>query len=80
VVYVTVKECRAQPKENAELEGIEVRGNEIAVDLARDDSVLKFVVPQPALGASKQEIRRRIRRWLVNPWATNVIYIWSTHS
>ena len=43
-----------------------VRGNEIADELARDGSTLKFVGPEPALGVSRQDIRRRIRRWLVN--------------
>jgi ribonuclease HI len=43
-----------------------VRGNEIADELARGGSVLKFVGPEPALGVSRQDIRRRIRRWLDN--------------
>ena len=43
-----------------------VRENEIADELAMDGSALKFVVPKPALGVSRQGIRRRIRRWLVN--------------
>ena len=43
-----------------------VRGNEIADELTRDGSALKFVGPEPALGISRQVIRRRIRRWLVN--------------
>jgi len=43
-----------------------VQGNEIADKLARDSSVLEFVGPEPALGVSRQDIRRRIRRWLVN--------------
>jgi len=43
-----------------------VQGNEIANELARDDSALKFVGPEPALGVSRQDIRRRIRRCLVN--------------
>jgi len=44
-----------------------VPGNEIADDLARGGSVVKFVRPEPALGVSRHDIRRRIRRWLVNP-------------
>ena len=44
----------------------EVRGIEIADDLARGGSVLKFVGPEPALGVSRQDIRRRPRRWLHN--------------
>jgi hypothetical protein len=43
-----------------------LRGNEIADQLARANSALKFVGPEPALGVSRQDIRRRIRRWLVN--------------
>jgi len=43
-----------------------VRGNEIGDELARDGSILKFVGPEPALGVSRQDIRRSIRRWLVN--------------
>jgi hypothetical protein len=43
-----------------------VWGNETADKLARDGSVLKFVGPQPALGVSRQDIRTRIRCWLVN--------------
>jgi len=34
--------------------------------LARDGSVLKFVGPEPALGVSRQDIRRRFRRSLVD--------------
>ena len=43
-----------------------LRGNEIADELARDGSVLKFVGPQPALGVSRQDVLRRIRRYLIN--------------
>ena len=43
-----------------------VWGNEIADDLTRDSSVLKFVRPKLALGVSRQDIWRRIRHWLVN--------------
>ena len=42
-----------------------VQGNEITDKLARDGSVLMFVRPEPALGVSRQDIRR-IRHWLVN--------------
>jgi hypothetical protein len=42
------------------------RGNEIADELTRDGSALKFVGTDPALWVSRQDIRRRIRRWLVN--------------
>jgi len=47
-----------------------VRGNEIADDLPRGGSVLGFLGPELALRVSRQGIRRRIRRWLVNQhWA-----------
>ena len=46
-----------------------VRGNEITDVLARDGSVLKLVGPELALGASQRDIRRRIRRWLVNQYS-----------
>jgi len=47
-----------------------VRGNEIAKKLARDGSAIKSVGPDPALGVSRQNIRR-IRRW--NPNANQLI-------
>jgi len=40
-----------------------LRGNEIADKLARDGSVQKFVGPEPLLGVSRQNIRRKIKRW-----------------
>jgi len=43
-----------------------VQGNEITDKLARDRSALQFVGPELALGVSRQDIRRRIRGWLVN--------------
>ena len=43
-----------------------VRGNEIAGELARRGLVLKFVRPELVLGVSRQDIRRRIRCWMVN--------------
>jgi hypothetical protein len=42
------------------------RGNEIADKLARGGTVLKFLEPEPALGVSRQDTGRRIRRWLDN--------------
>jgi len=47
-----------------------VRGNEIAVELARDGSVLKFVGLEPALGVSRQDIQRRNRLG----WLTSIGY------
>ena len=43
-----------------------VGGKEIADELSRGGSVLGFLGPDPALGASRQDIRRRIRSWLAN--------------
>jgi ribonuclease HI len=43
-----------------------VRGNEIADELAREGSVLEFDGPELTLGVCRQDIRRRIRPWLVN--------------
>jgi len=42
------------------------RENEIADELGRKGSALKFVGPEPALGVSRQDIQTRIRHWLVN--------------
>jgi len=41
------------------------RSNEIADELARGGSVLGFLGPEPAMGGSRQDIRRRISRWLI---------------
>ena len=38
----------------------------VYIELARDCSAVKLVGPEPALAVSRQDIRRRIRRWLVN--------------
>jgi hypothetical protein len=47
-----------------------VRGNEIANELARGGSALRFLGPKPALGVSKREIQKRLSQWLVNQhWA-----------
>jgi hypothetical protein len=43
-----------------------VRDDEVADELAREGSVLKFVGPEMILGVSSQDIGRRIGRWLVN--------------
>jgi hypothetical protein len=43
-----------------------VHRNEITDKLTRDSSVQKFVGPEPALGVSRQYIRRKISRWLIN--------------
>ena len=42
-----------------------VRGNEMA-ELTRDGSVQRCVGPEPFLGVSKQNIRRKIKRWMEN--------------
>jgi len=41
-----------------------VRGNEIADKLARDGSVQRLVGPEPFLGVSRQNIRRKMKRWM----------------
>ena len=38
-----------------------IRGNEIADELAREGSVHHFVGPQPALGVSRQNIKKKIQ-------------------
>jgi Fe2+ transport system protein FeoA len=43
-----------------------MQGNEIADKLARDSSVQKFVGPKPFLQVSRQNIRRKIKRWMDN--------------
>jgi len=43
-----------------------VQGNDIANKLTRDGSVQKFFGPQLSLGASRQNIRRKIIHWLDN--------------
>ena len=43
-----------------------VRGNEIADKLARNGSAMGFLGPEPALGVSRSDIRKRLSRWLIN--------------
>ena len=43
-----------------------VQGNDIANKLARDVSVQKFVGPEPFLDFSRQNIGRKIKRWMDN--------------
>jgi hypothetical protein len=43
-----------------------VRGNEISDKLARDGSVQRSVGRVPFLGASRQNIRRKMKSWLEN--------------
>jgi len=43
-----------------------IRGNEIADELARDGSALKFHGPEPALGVSRRDLQKRLSRWLTN--------------
>ena len=43
-----------------------VRGNEITDKLARDCSVQRFVGPEHFLGVSRQNIRRKTKRWMEN--------------
>ena len=44
----------------------EVRGNEIADRLARSGSGQRFIGPEPFLGVSRQNIRRKMKRWMKN--------------
>jgi ribonuclease HI len=44
-----------------------VRGNEIADGLARDGSALRLLGPEPALGVSRCNIRKRLKCWLISP-------------
>jgi hypothetical protein len=41
-----------------------VRGNEIADEPVRSGSVQWFVGPEPFLGVSRQNIRRKMKRWM----------------
>jgi hypothetical protein len=41
-----------------------VHGNEIADELARNGSALRFLGPEPALGVSRCDIRRNLGCWL----------------
>jgi hypothetical protein len=41
-----------------------VRGKEIADKLARGGSGQQFVGPEPFLGVSRQNIRRKMKRWM----------------
>jgi len=43
-----------------------IRGNEIVDELSRDSSVQRFVGPEPFLGVSRQNIRRKIKCWMKN--------------
>ena len=42
------------------------RENEIDDELARDGSAQRFVGPDPLLGVSRQNIRRKIKSWIEN--------------
>ena len=53
----------------------EVQGNEIVNELARGSSALKLVGPEPALGVSRQDMRRRIRHWSVFGFGGEVLVI-----
>ena len=47
-----------------------VLGNEIADELARGGSVLRFLGSEPVLGVSRRDIQKRLSCWLVNQhWA-----------
>ena len=42
-----------------------VRGNEITDELTRSSSAQRFVAPEPFLGVSRQNIRRKLKCWMV---------------
>jgi ribonuclease HI len=43
-----------------------VGGNKIADKLARGGSIQKFTGPEPSLGAFSQNIKNRIKAWVLN--------------
>ena len=43
-----------------------VRGNEIADGLARSGSGQRFIGPEPCFGVSRQNIRKKMKRWVRN--------------
>jgi hypothetical protein len=43
-----------------------VRGNEIADRLARSGSDQRFIGPEPFLGVSRQNIRKKMKHWMKN--------------
>ena len=43
---------------------VRLRGNEIADKLTRNGSAQRFVGPEPFLGVSRQNIRRKIKSWM----------------
>ena len=54
------------------------RGNEIADKLARSGSVQRFVGPEPFLGDSRLNIRRKMKRWMEKQsmalWRVTVVH------
>ena len=46
-----------------------VRGSDIADELAREETVHQFVLPEPALGVSRQNIRKKRYKAV---WATSI--------
>jgi len=47
-----------------------VRGNEIADRLARSSSGQQFIGPEPCFGVSRQNIRKKMKRWMKNQHLT----------
>jgi ribonuclease HI len=47
-----------------------ISGNEIADELAREGSVYQFVGPESALRLYRQNIKEKIKCWLVNQHMT----------
>jgi hypothetical protein len=50
------------------------RGNKITHRLAKDSFVQKFVGPEPFLGVSRQNIKNKIKRWvIISVWQSGVV-------
>ena len=45
-----------------------IRGNEIADELAKEETVQQFVRPEPVLGVSRKNARRKSKGWIDNQY------------
>jgi len=43
-----------------------LQSNEIADELTRGGTALRFLGPEPAVGVSRQDLQKRLGRWLAN--------------
>jgi len=41
-------------------------GNEVTDGLVRGSTALRFLGPEPALGVSRRDLKKRLGRWLAN--------------